>query len=163
MKTAVFMLIIILSYPLCAIAAETAKVIKVIDGDTITLDNNEKVRLIGIDTPERGDCYYKEATLSLRNLVLNKQVTLEKDITNRDKYNRLLRYIYINDSLINDIQVRGGYAEAYLYKPDVKYYHIFKVSEKYAKRNNLGIWKDCKISAFKHFNIIISDVIKLLS
>ena len=124
-------------------ALELKYVSKVIDGDTITLDNGEKVRLIGIDTPERGECYYKEAKLRLTELVLNKNIELEKDITNRDKYKRLLRYIYIENNSINNILVEEGYAKAYYYPPDIKDYQIFKQSEKLAKKNSLGIWKDC--------------------
>ena len=79
-------IIAILLIPSFSHALELSQVSKVIDGDTITLENGEKVRLIGIDTPERGQCYYKEAKLRLTELVLNKKVELEKDITNRDKY-----------------------------------------------------------------------------
>ncbi len=124
-------------------ALELSQVSKVIDGDTITLDNGEKVRLIGIDTPERGQCYYKEAKLRLTELVLNKKVELEKDITNRDKYKRLLRYIYIDNSSINKILVEEGYAKSYYYPPDIKNYQIFRQSEKLAKKNSLGMWKHC--------------------
>ncbi len=124
-------------------ALELKYVSKVIDGDTITLDNGEKVRLIGIDTPERGKCYYKEAKLRLTELVLNKNVELEKDITNRDKYKRLLRYIYIENNSINNMLVEEGYAKSYYYPPDIKNYQIFRQSEKLAKKNSLGMWKYC--------------------
>src|SRR3989344_2355810 len=85
------------------------KVINVVDGDTLDLNNSERVRLSGINTPETGECYYDEAKDELENLILNKEVYLEKDISDRDKYDRLLRYIYINDLLVNSYLIQNGY------------------------------------------------------
>ena len=106
---------------------ETALVTQVIDGDTIRLQNNQKVRLIGINTPEKGEKYYKEATDSLKNLVENKEVILEKDISETDRFGRLLRYVYLKDgTFVNLEMVKNGHAMAKSYKPDIKYDNILR-------------------------------------
>src|SRR4030067_982445 len=73
-------------------------VVKVVDGDTVELENGQKVRYIGIDTPEttlgKNDCYGTEATEKNKELVEGKRVRLEKDISETDKFGRLLRYVY---------------------------------------------------------------------
>ena len=125
------------------------KVIKVIDGDTIKLENGEAVRYIGIDTPETVhpsepvQCFGKEASDKNKELVEGKMVKLEKDITDRDKYGRLLRYIWIGDLFVNDYLVRQGYAYAYTYPPDVKYSEQFVKAQQEAKENNRGLWAGC--------------------
>jgi len=113
---------------------------RVIDGDTFVLDSEEKVRLIGIDTPETYENYYTEAKERLEELVLNKEVSLEKDTSETDKYGRLLRYVYVGDTFINELLVEEGWAQAYPYKPDTKYKETFELAETNAKLSNLGIW-----------------------
>ena len=123
------------------------KVTNIIDGDTIDLNNSERIRLSGINTPEIGECYYNEAKNELGNLILNNDVYLEKDMTNRDKYSRLLRYVYLNDLLVNSYLVQNGYAKVYdKYEYDTKKYEELKLVEEIAKSNNLGVWgcKDLK-------------------
>jgi micrococcal nuclease len=92
-------------------------VVEVIDGDTVKLDNGEVVRLLGVDAPERGEEGYYAAMYRLGELVEDNGVILVTDInsSNRDKYGRLLRYVYIEDSneSVNDILLREGYVEAY--------------------------------------------------
>jgi len=100
-------------------------VARVIDGDTFMLRTGEYVRLICINTPERTDAGYFEATKFLQQLIENKEVRLEKDISETDKYNRLLRYVYINDSsgkeiFVNRELVQQGFAVIWRYPPDVK-------------------------------------------
>lgn len=68
-------------------------VVHVVDGDTISLDSGEKVRLVGIDTPEKGQCNYEAATRKMETLVLGKRVTLGDSDEDRDKLGRLLRYV----------------------------------------------------------------------
>jgi len=99
-------------------------VIRIIDGDTFELATGEKVRLICIDTPERGEEGFQEATDFLTELILNKEVRLEKDISETDRYGRLLRYIWVNVSnnqevFVNRELVQEGYAEVYRYGEDV--------------------------------------------
>ncbi|MDK2892957.1 thermonuclease family protein [Methanohalophilus sp.] len=118
----------------------TDTVVRVVDGDTFVISSGEKVRLIGIDTPEVDEPYYSEATYALSELVMGKQVLLEGDTSNRDKYGRLLRYVWVDGVLVNEQLVRDGFAEAKAYEPDVKYQHRFENAEEYAKQNRLGIW-----------------------
>ena len=68
----------------------------VVDGDTVDLDNGERVRLVGIDAPEKGTCGADEATTALSEMVLGQEVTLEPSDEDRDRYGRLLRYVVVN-------------------------------------------------------------------
>ena len=89
---------------------ETFVVVNVVDGDTLDLDNGERVRLVGIDTPERGECGYDEATMVLASMVLNQTVTLEPSDEDRDKYGRLLRYVVVNGVDAGGQMLAQGYA-----------------------------------------------------
>lgn len=132
------------------VSKQQAYVTKVIDGDTIevSIDGKEyKVRYIGIDTPETVnpnkpvEYYGKEASNENQRLVLNKTVYLEKDVSDTDKYGRLLRYVYLDSStMVNYLLVRNGFAYEKAYTPDVKYLSLFIEAETYAKTNNLGLW-----------------------
>ncbi len=126
-----------------------AKVVRVIDGDTIEVairGSLYKVRYIGIDTPETVhpqnpvEYFGKEATRKNRELVEGKIVRLEKDVSETDKYGRLLRYVWVDDIFVNDYLVRQGYAYAYTYPPDVKYAEQFVQAQKEARENNRGLW-----------------------
>ena len=117
-------------------------VTRVIDGDTLILNNSQHVRLSGIDTPETGECYYQEAKEQLASLVESKEVYLEQDITNKDKYDRLLRYIYRNGTFVNGILVEQGYAKVFdAYKDETRRYLQLKRLEDTAITNQLGLWK----------------------
>lgn len=105
----------------CVLVKTTATVSEVIDGDTIDLQSGERVRLLGINTPERGQPYYEEATNRLGELVEGKKVTLEKDVDDKDQYGRLLRYVFLNDRNINVKLVREGLATLYINEPNLKY------------------------------------------
>lgn len=124
---------------------------RVVDGDTIELLNGKKVRYIGIDTPETVDprkpvqCFGKEAKEANSNLVLNKVVILKKDVSETDKYGRLLRYVYLEDgTFVNLWLVKNGYAFVYTYPPDIAYSVEFVAAEREAKKNKLGLWNNCK-------------------
>ena len=138
-------------------SATIVKVSRVIDGDTIELDDKQKVRYIGIDTPELHDpkkpvqCFAKEAMEVNKKLVEGKQVRLEKDVSEKDKYGRLLRFVYLNDNpatssgiFVNDYLVRQGFAFAATFPPDVKFSQQFLEAEREARQNNRGLWKKCK-------------------
>ena len=101
--------------------AKSAHVVFVIDGDTITLEGGEKVRLIGIDTPERGEDGYEEAQQALTELVLDKTVMLVPQKSNRDIYGRLLRDVYVDDLFVNLYLIEAGYATALPIPPDIKF------------------------------------------
>ncbi|MDP2906739.1 MAG: thermonuclease family protein [Nanoarchaeota archaeon] len=120
------------------------KVIKVIDGDTIKLNNSQIIRMSGINTPETGECYYQEARDKLTEMILEKDVFLEKDKTNTDKYGRQLRYVYIDNLMTNSFLVENGYARVFdRYENDTKKYEELKILEETAKSAMLGLW-DCE-------------------
>lgn len=132
-----------------SIKLQLAKVIKVVDGDTIEIEGGKKVRYIGIDTPETVDprkpvqCFGKEASNKNKELIEGKEVKLEKDVSETDKYGRLLRYVYLGDTLINELLVKEGYAHASSYPPDIKYQDRFTRAEREARENNRGLWEAC--------------------
>ncbi len=130
----------------------------VVDGDTFTLDSGERVRLIGMDTPEMGEDYYAEATEHLTALILNKQVELEGDVSNRDQYGRLLRYVWIDGIMVNTELVRSGLAESKSYDPDTKYQDILDEAEDGARDARLGIWS----STVRFDNIDPKDIVSYL-
>lgn len=146
-----------------AIEGEKALVTKVIDGDTFSAKvgpasgwetTEVTVRLIGIDTPETKDprrpvgCFGKQASEETKNLILGKEVILQKDLSETDKYGRLLRYVFLpinNDQtlFVNDYLVREGFAKVLTYPPDVKYNEQFRQAEIEAKEKNKGLWERC--------------------
>jgi endonuclease YncB( thermonuclease family) len=109
-------------------SGEFYTVVRVVDGDTIDVARGEvtyRVRYVGVNTPESDEVCYDEAVEANRNLVDGQEVRLERDESNTDRYGRLLRYIYVGDTLVNEVLVRDGYAEAVLYEPDDLYYDEF--------------------------------------
>lgn len=130
-------------------ANEEAIVKRVVDGDTLELADGRKVRYIGINTPESVDprrapqCFGKEASLKNKELVEGKTVTLEKDVSEKDKYGRLLRYVYVGNIFINDFLVREGYAYAATYPPDLRYQQEFQEAQVQARTQNRGLWAGC--------------------
>ena len=132
-------------------SSTTSFVIRVIDGDTIEIETGERVRYIGMNTPETIDprrevqCFGKEASEYNKKLVLNKKVRLEKDISATDKYGRLLRYAYLEDgTFVNLKLVKNGYAFVATYPPDVAYSDEFVVAERQAREAGAGLWSVCK-------------------
>lgn len=128
---------------------ELLTVTRVVDGDTIVLSTGQTVRYIGIDTPETVDprrevgCFGKEASDKNKTLVLGKEVRLEKDISDTDRYGRLLRYVFVNGQMVNELLVREGYAHASSYPPDVTYQELFIEAEKEARDQGKGLWSKC--------------------
>ena len=134
------------------------KVKRIVDGDTIvvTLNNkDEKVRLIGVNTPEsttKIETFGKEASNYTKDKLTNKTVYLEKDVSQTDKYGRLLRYVWleipnqitedeIKKKMFNAILVLEGYAQVATYPPDVKYVDYLKNIQNIARDANLGLWQ----------------------
>lgn len=143
-----------LSSAVASTESEQVLVNKVIDGDTIEIDNGIKVRLLGIDTPETKDtrkpveCFGKEAAAETKRLLEGNIVILEKDVSDKDKYKRLLRYIYLpleegQVVFVNDYLIREGFAKALNYPPDVKYNEQLREAEKFAKESKKGMWSRC--------------------
>ena len=119
---------------------------KVIDGDTVIIDG-ESVRLLGMDTDERGYDCYKEAKTRMEELVLNRDVRMEKDKTDKDQYKRYLRYLFVevddgNEVNVNLKMVEEGMAIARFYD-DRKYSREILEAEKIARENRIGCkWRD---------------------
>lgn len=146
LKSIFFLLVILLIILLplsvaCVGVPTTARVIEVIDGDTIVIEGGYRVRYIGIDTPEKGEPYYSEARQANQRLVQGKKVRLEKDVSDMDKYGRLLRYVYVNSTFVNAELVRQGYARAHAYPPDTKYQFYLEAAEREARQEGKGIWQ----------------------
>ncbi len=141
-----------------SIEGERVLVTKVVDGDTIDVlltENQEKtVRFIGIDTPETVDprrpvgCFGKEASNETKSLLSHKMIVLQQDVSQTDKYGRLLRYVFLpleNGQIlfVNDYLVREGFAKVLTYPPDVKYNEQLREAEKAARQQKKGLWGRC--------------------
>jgi len=90
------------------------------------------------------ECFGKEASDKNKQLVEGKRVRLEKDISDVDRYGRLLRYVWIGEVFVNDFLVRQGYASVSTYPPDVKYADQFLQAQQEARENNRGLWVTCQ-------------------
>lgn len=121
---------------------EEGKVKFVVDGDTFILEDGRKVRLIGIDTPEFGRKYSATAKQKMFELVFRKNITLVRDVSEYDKYGRILRYVYVGDKFVNLEMVEGGYARVLTILPDTKYSEQFTKAQDKAREEKLGIWVD---------------------
>ena len=120
---------------------------RVIDGDTIVLSTGERVRYIGINTPEihhprKGIEYYgPEAADFNKRLVLGKKVKLEFDAERLDRYGRTLAYVYLEDgTFVNAELLRQGYARTMTIRPNIKYADLFKRLQEEARRQKRGMW-----------------------
>ena len=147
-----------------------ANVVKVVDGDTIHVKIGSSiynVRMVGVDTPETVhpkkpvQFYGKEASNYTKSQLTGKKVYLQKDVTDRDKYGRILRYVWLSrpssnepskqdviNKMYNAQLVKNGYAHAYSYPPDVKYIPIFRELEANARNKNLGLWNKALADKF---------------
>ena len=126
-----------------------AQVDAVLDGDTIRLSDGNRVRYIGMDTPETEsdppECYAKEAARRNRKLVDGKRVALRKDRSETDRYGRLLRYVYLEDGrMVNELLVEEGYAVAAEFRPDPQNASRFAELEEEAHQANRGLWGKCE-------------------
>jgi endonuclease YncB( thermonuclease family) len=134
---------------------EEAKVIRVIDGDTIVVDrgqDDERLRYIGMDTPETVkpgsslEWIGREASEANHALVDGKTVVLERDVSETDRFGRLLRHVWLRQglgwSLVDLELVRGGYARVSTYPPDVKYADLYLAAQVDAREHDRGLWGD---------------------
>jgi micrococcal nuclease len=139
----------------------SARVVRAVDGDTLKLANGERVRLIGVDTPEMHENpkLFRDASrfgrdvqtiLSMgrvaydftRKLVEGREVRLEFDVEKRDKYGRLLAYVYLNDgTFLNEEIIKKGYAYPMTIPPNVRYSENFKSLFEQARSQHLGLWE----------------------
>jgi micrococcal nuclease len=120
------------------------RVIEVVDGDSLILEDGSKVRLIGINAPEKGYPFYNKAKLHLSSLILGKEVRLESDYPDKDRYGRLLRYVFVRELFVNVQLVKDGMANIYM-ETGLKYIDQLREAEDYAKLHSLGIWKEATI------------------
>lgn len=132
--------------------AGDAQVVRIVDGDTIDVSiggQTLRVRYIGINTPETVDpnrpveCMGKEASAANTQLVEGKRVRLEKDVSETDRFGRLLRYVYVGDLFVNAELVRQGYAQVSTFPPDVKYQDLFLKLQTEARDAGRGLWRAC--------------------
>jgi len=119
-------------------AANNTIVTKVIDGDTVVVEGGYHVRLLGMDADETGYPCYAPAKTRLEELVLGKQVVLEKDKTDVDQYGRCLRYIFVGSTNVDVELVKEGLAIARFYEPDVKYKTEITAAEQQAQLDKIG-------------------------
>lgn len=123
---------------------DRARVIRIVDGDTIVVTINgrsETVRYVGIDTPERGQPGYRAATEANRDLVGGQSIYLRRDISERDAFGRLLRYIYLEDgTLVNRELIAQGWAQPVEYPPDTRHAAEFRRAAQTAAQEGLGFW-----------------------
>jgi len=136
---------------------------RVVDGDTLVLENGERVRLIGIDTPEMHESnkLYRDsqrsqqdiatikalgrrAYLFTKDLVEGKRVSLEFDVEKYDKYDRLLAYVYLKEdgTFVNAKIVEAGFASLMTIPPNVKYADLFLKLYQEARKDKRGLWKE---------------------
>jgi micrococcal nuclease len=141
---------------------EMGEVTRVVDGDTIEVritgradgpgagdtrvGGSYDVRLIGIDTPESVkpnspvECFGREASAAAKALLEGSDVRLVKDVEETDRYDRLLRYVYLGHELANARLVVNGYAAAYTYPPNVRHSELFVALQREASREQRGLW-----------------------
>jgi len=122
---------------------ETALVVDVIDGDTIEVrmrGDTYRVRYIGVNTPEYDEPCYDQATAANAVLVDGQTVTLVRDVSDTDRYDRLLRYVYVGAVFVNAELVAQGYAESRRYPPDTGYQTYFDDLEREARRTQIGCY-----------------------
>ena len=121
----------------------TYNVVRVIDGDTIAIDTGESIRLIGINAPEAGEECYDEAKGFLQFFLSDKEITLKTDIEDKDKYGRLLRYVFADGHNVNYGMIFSGLAYEYEYGLNTEYSSWFKEAELNASSENRGcLWEN---------------------
>jgi len=128
----------------------TVTVSRVVDGDTVEIspavDDNDEVRLIGVDTPETKDPsegiepYGPEASAFATDELTGQRVGLQFDVEREDQYDRLLAYVYVGEEMFNEVLLEEGFAQAYPYEPNTRYEDRFAAAQEEARAAGLGIW-----------------------
>lgn len=139
-------LLFVVCSPAVVLQEDEARVVRVIDGDTIVITGDVHVRYIGVDTPElRGSEFYAwEATEINKKLVNRRVVRIEYGRDRFDRYDRTLAYVFVStdstELFVNDYLVRYGFARVLTIRPNVRYRALFEQSERFARAERLGIW-----------------------
>ncbi|HUQ30042.1 MAG TPA: thermonuclease family protein [Candidatus Paceibacterota bacterium] len=122
-------------------------VVRVVDGDTIDIEAGKRLRLLGVDAPQQGTCYYDEAKTALKKLFENKDIRIEKDSTGVDRYDRYLRYVYlpsetpeVDDLFVEQWLLEKGYARVLAIAPDTRYRDLLAHAEARARSSRIGLW-----------------------
>ena len=133
---------------------ERARVVRVVDGDTVVVDRGrgpERLRYIGMNAPELhvatggpADCFATAASERNRSLVDGREVVLERDVSETDRYGRLLRYVWVDGTMAGETLVREGYAHAATFPPDVRYQDRLRAAEREARSRDAGLWSACR-------------------
>jgi len=142
------------STKIATVSGYFVQVEKVVDGDTINVvidGHKTAVRFIGINAPETyqgksPECFAEDSFQYVKNRIEGQQVSLIADATqeNKDKYERLLRYIILGDGTNLNLElIQKGYAREYTYKIPYQYQQEFRDAQVVAKTNTLGLWKAC--------------------
>ncbi len=134
------------------------KVLRVLDGDTFEIagakaeDKIVTVRILNISAPEKSECYFEEAQKALSDLILDKEVRLERDSSGADRFGRLLRHVFLpseiekeDDMMISKYMIDNGFATALPTPPDFKYKEYLSNAEGKAKQYNKGAWDECEV------------------
>lgn len=139
-------------------------VTEIIDGDTIIIriENGDiySVRYIGMDAPERDEPFFTEAYNANANLVLQKSVILIQDVSETDPYERLLRYVVVDDIFVNKELVRAGFAKAVTFPPDTACADEFSSAEQAVRSSQVGIWEATQTPGTSASQVIILSVDK---
>lgn len=121
-------------------SVDTATVIDVLDGDTFVLSNTTRIRLIGVDTPEKGEPFADVARAFADSVLRNRKVRIELDRLREDRYERTLGYLFLDGIFFNELLVRNGLARVYQFKENRRYSKKFINAQKDARKNKVGIW-----------------------
>jgi micrococcal nuclease len=144
-----FLFLTLLFFP-CLVEAKEYIVTKIIDGDTIQLENGEVVRYIGVDAPELrtkegvSEFYAKEAARYNKKLVFLKKVRLEYDVEKKDPNGRTLAYVFVKNIFVNAELIKLGYARAIIKPPNVRYKDLFLSLQEKAMKEERGLWQEKK-------------------
>lgn len=127
-------------------AGESVVVSDIVDGDTVVLNDGRRIRYLLIDTPEKGDPLYEEATALNRSLVAGRPVRVELDVRPKDDYGRLLAYVFVRDEsgaeiFVNERIVREGLAFLYVVGEDAARREDILRAQRAAHEENKGLWK----------------------
>ncbi|HWO56874.1 MAG TPA: thermonuclease family protein [bacterium] len=132
-------------------AEEGVTVVGVIDGDTVELEDGRTIRLVGIDTPERGDTDYDSASALTRRLVLRKRVRLEYDRDQTDRYGRTLAFLWTGDQLVNREIVRAGWAWCYFFEGNLRHSRELLLAQHEAMEAHRGHWKNPQTETAEYY------------
>ncbi|MBI2641211.1 thermonuclease family protein [Candidatus Roizmanbacteria bacterium] len=133
-----------------SLSKRTAKVVRIVDGDTIEIDKSISpkgtVRLIGIDAPEKDECFYQDSINELTQLLLNKYVRFEQDTNTLDEYGRALVYIFVDDLFVNEFLLEKGIAKFGLDRINKKYADRLVYAAESGYKIKGGLWISCAVS-----------------